>query len=154
MNKKFIKNAITAEEVKEKYFELLKKYQDNANKMEIINKEFTDLMGGLRNIHRNHITNELYRFDYKDSVEHFKKIVNKYSKVEGVNVEVNGCFVYVTGEKTIDIKGDLKVDNFKYQPADNVKGRPARWYYSSRPYKTAKDYVEANKRAELAQATA
>lgn len=154
MNRKFIKNVVTAEEVKEKYFELLKKYQKNANKIEIIDKEFTDLMGGLRNIHRNNITNELYRFDYNDNVEHFKKIVKKYSDVEGINIEVNGCFVFVTGERTRDIKEDLKYDNFRYQPADNVKGRPARWYYSSRPYKTAKDYVEANKRAELAQATA
>lgn len=138
LGKKFIKKVSTAEDVKEKYAKLMAKYQRDFETLREINNEFDELMGELKNIHENHITNELYVFDYQDDVEHFKKIINKYQGLEGVDVEVNGCFIYITGRNTINIKEDLKYDNFKWQRGKD--GKQGRWYYSSRPYRTRAFY--------------
>lgn len=148
VGKKFIKKVNTAEDIKEKYAKLVKKYLNNFDVLREVNNEFDELMGELKNVHENHITNELYTFDYQDNIEHFKKIINKYEGLEGIDVEVKGCFVYVTGANTIKIKEDLKYDNFKWQPADKKKGTEGRWYYSSRPYRT-RAYYEAQQ-AKLA----
>jgi len=148
MEKKFIKNVNTAEDVKEKYFKMVTKYHEDARKLAEINNEFDELMKQLKNVHYNHDTNTVYKCNYNDSVEHFKKVINKYSNLEGVNVKVNGCFIFITGEKTKEIKEDLKFDNFRWQ---NEKQR---WYYSSRPYRTKEDYAEINARRQKQLATA
>ena len=129
MEKKFIKNVNSAEEVKEKYFKLYKKYLKDFDTLKKISDEFDELMKDLKNIHPNTITNEIYQYDYKDNLEDFKNIMHKYVGVYGVDVEVKGCFVFISGKSTVEIKEELKRDGFRWQ---NEKQR---WYFSSRPHR-------------------
>lgn len=114
----FFKDCKTIEDVKETYKKsAFKNHPDHGGDVEImkqINAEYDDAFKKFKNIHRN-AKNETYetKEENTETPEIFKDIINKIIHLEGVTIELIGCWIWITGN-TYAYKDILKELHFTW----------------------------------------
>jgi len=128
----------TAEEVKKMYRQLAKQYHpDNGGdtqEMAELNNEYHELWNKLKNVHVN-VKGEQYERETNETPEEFINLINTLMGLEGIIIEVIGCFVWVSGD-TKPHKETLKMLKFRWHSKKSM------WYLAPKDYKnrSRKDY--------------
>lgn len=118
---KYFKNCDCIEELKKQYQTLCFKYHPDINKssdavkiMQEINNEYDELFNKLKNVFKNQ-KGKIYT-DAKpvsETAEEFKNIINTLISLEGIEIELMGRWIWVSGE-TKPHKEQLKELNFRW----------------------------------------
>ncbi|HBM98523.1 MAG TPA: molecular chaperone DnaJ [Ruminococcus sp.] len=120
---KWFNNPSTLEELKQQYKKLaLKHHPDlggNTADMQEINNEYDLLFARLKNTHATETT---------ETPDEFKNIINALINLEGINIELCGSWLWITGN-TKEHKEVLKSLHFRWS-----KSKCA-WYYHTSDYK-------------------
>lgn len=128
---KYFENVRTLEELKRQYRELaLKHHPDRGGTvkvMQAINAEYETLFARVKDIHANKEGEEFTR-ETQEAPEEFINIVNELMKMEGVHIEVIGCFIWLSGN-TKEHKDKIKALGFRWSPNKSM------WYKSPAGYK-------------------
>ena len=123
----------TAEELKKQYKTLaMANHPDrggNTSDMQEINNEYDILFEKLKNIHTN-AEGKTYTAstETKETPEEFKNIINSLINLEGINIELCGSWLWVTGN-TREHKETLKDLKFKWSRSKSA------WYFHSNDYR-------------------
>lgn len=127
----YFKNIETLEELKKAYRELaLKHHPDrggNVETMQAINNEYETLFAKVKDIHKNK-AGETFTKASQEAPNEFINIINELLKMDGVNFEVIGCFIWVSGN-TKPHKETLKNMGFKWHRTK------ACWYLAPADYR-------------------
>lgn len=132
---KWFSNPHTLEELKKQYKQLAMKHHPdlggNTADMQEINNEYDLLFAKLKNTHataegKTYTTNT----ETAETPEEFKNIINALINLEGINIELCGSWLWVTGN-TREHKETLKGLKFRWS-----KSKCA-WYYHTADYKKA-----------------
>lgn len=132
---KLIKNVETLEELKKVYKKLaLKHHPDCGGDEEImkaLNNEYDELFEKLKNTHKDK-DGDFYSKETTETPDEFREIIYKLLalKMEGVLIEVIGCFLWVSGN----------TKPYKDQLGKNGVGlkwgkKKAAWYHSPEGYR-------------------
>ena len=128
---KYFTNCHTAEELKSEYRKLaMKHHPDRGGSEDImkeINKEYDELFPRLKNIHTNK-EGKTYEKETDEAPDYFKDLISALMKMQGVTVEVIGCFVWLSGN-TKAHKEELKKLGFTWHKAK------AMWYKAPAGYR-------------------
>ena len=136
--KHFSPTPQTAEEVKKMYRQLAKAYHpDNggdALQMAELNNEYHELWNKLKNVHIN-AKGEKYERETNETPEEFINLINALMGLDGIIIEVIGCFVWVSGD-TKPHKEVLKTLKFRWH------SKKLCWYLAPEDYRarSRKDY--------------
>jgi curved DNA-binding protein CbpA len=129
--KYFNPTPTTLEELKTAYRNLAKKHHPDKGgskeDMQAVNAEYDRLFPKLKNIHKNK-DGETYNKETAETAEHFKKLISELMKIDGITIEIIGCFVWVTGN-TKPHKDQLKALNF------NWHCKKTAWYLAPDDYR-------------------
>lgn len=143
---KWFKNCQTAESIKERYKNLVKQYHpdvsnyDSTAEMQEINAEFEEVFNKYKNIHESAEGNTYTaQQNSTETSEEFMKIINSLINCEGLNIELVGRWIWLTGN-TYSYKDIIKQLGFKW--ANTKKA----WYWH-----TAEDSTVNRKRMSLEQ---
>ena len=129
---KYFKNCTCIEDVKEQYKQLTKKYHPDLNRetdtteiMKEINAEFTKLHKQYKNIHRTE-SGETFESQKQteETPEEFIEILNKIAHLEGLDIEICGSWIWVSGN-TFNHKDSLKEAGFRWASKKKM------WYWHS-----------------------
>jgi len=130
----------TLEELKKQYRELaLKHHPDmggNTETMKAINNEYDKLFPKLKDVHQTKDgTTYTAKQGTAETPEYFKDLINELMKMDGIIIEIIGCFVWVTGN-TKPNKDRLKALKFQW------RSKKTAWYLKPEDYrkKSRKDY--------------
>ena len=131
MKKHFVPVPETLEELKSMYRKLAVTHHpdkggDTAT-MQAINAEYDALFPLLKDIHKNK-DGETYRKESTETADQFKTLIDELMKMEGIVIEVIGCFVWVTGE-TRPHKDKLKELKFQWH------SKKIAWYLKPEDYR-------------------
>lgn len=130
---KWFNNPSTLEELKQQYKKLaLKHHPDlggNTTDMQEINNEYDLLFARLKNIHTT-AEGKTYTASTEttETPDEFKNIINALINLEGINIELCGSWLWITGN-TKEHKEVLKSLHFRWS-----KSKLA-WYYHTADYK-------------------
>lgn len=109
-------NIRTLEELKKEYHRLcLKLHPDvggSDEAMKILNAEYEKLFERVKNIHVNK-EGETYERETDETPEEFQTLIAELQKLDGSEIEIIGCFVWVSGD-TRPHKERLKELGFKW----------------------------------------
>ena len=134
---KYFKNCTTKEECKKMYKKLAFKHHPDRggdlDTMKEINNEFDWIMKN--GIFKSAKAKEDAKKDYDFSTSQFKDIITKLLKFKGLEIEITGVFIWVTGN-TYQNKEVLKQLGFRY--SRNKKA----WYTAPKEYFTQKTYYK------------
>jgi len=137
---KYFNNPKTLEELKKQYRELaLKHHPDmggNTETMKAINNEYDKLFPKLKDVHQTKDgTTYTAKQETAETPEYFKDLINELMKMDGIIIEIIGCFVWVTGN-TKPNKDRLKALNFQWH------SKKTAWYLKPEDYRkrSRKDY--------------
>ncbi|MCL2619377.1 MAG: DnaJ domain-containing protein [Defluviitaleaceae bacterium] len=136
--KYFTPTPQTAEETKKMYRKLAKQYHpDNGGdtqKMSEVNNEYHELWEKLKNVHVN-AKGEQYERETNETPEEFINLINILMGLEGIVIEIIGCFVWVSGD-TKPHREALKALKFRWH------SKKLCWYLAPEDYKprSRKDY--------------
>lgn len=117
----YFKNCNCVEELKKQYRALCFKYHPDINKspdavktMQEINNEYDELFNKLKNVFKNK-NGETYETEKEitETPEEFRNIINELIKLQGIEVELMGRWIWVTGE-TKQHKEKLKELKFRW----------------------------------------
>lgn len=128
-------NVTTAEQLKAEYKKLAMAHHPdrggNTSDMQEINNEYDILFAKLKDIHTT-AEGKTYRASRgtTETPEEFKNIINALINLEGINIELCGSWLWLTGN-TREHKEVLKGLRFKWS-----KSKCA-WYYHSNDYRKA-----------------
>ena len=130
----------TFEELKSMYRKLAVQYHPDrggdAEAMKSVNNEYDELFPKLKDTHQTK-AGEIYTAKHPtaETSEHFKILINELMKMDGIVVEVIGCFVWVTGN-TKPNKDKLKELKFQWH------SKKYAWYLKPEDYKkrSRRDY--------------
>jgi curved DNA-binding protein CbpA len=121
----------TLEELKKTYRKLaFEHHPDNGGdieEMKIVNGEYSKLFDRLKNIHVN-AQGEKYTKETNETPEQFIHIINELIRFEGVQIEIIGSFIWVSGN-TKPYKEQLKEMSFKWS------SNKLSWYLAPEGYK-------------------
>ena len=143
----FFESPQTLEELKKQYRELAFRHHPDKGgsneAMKAVNAEYDTLFEVLKDVHRTK-DGETYtaKQPTAETAEHFKDLIAELMKMDGITIEVIGCFVWVTGD-TKPNKDRLKALGFKWSQNKTA------WYLAPEDYrkKSRKDYdMEAIRR--------
>ena len=132
---KYFKNCTTKEECKKMYKKLAFKHHPDRggdlDTMKEINNEFDWIMknGIFKSAKKD------AKKDYDFSTSQFKDIINALLRFKGLEIEITGVFIWVTGN-TYQNKEVLKELGFRY--SRNKKA----WYTAPKEYFTQKTYYK------------
>jgi len=133
MYKFFTPTPETLEELKGLYRKLAQQHHpdrggDTAT-MQAINAEYDTLFLRLKDIHKTK-DGETYtaRKATTETADQFKDLITELMKMEGIEIEIIGCFVWVTGD-TKPHRGKLKALNFKWH------NKKTAWYLAPDGYR-------------------
>lgn len=123
----------TLEELKSAYRNLAKKYHPDKGgskeDMQAINAEYDKLFPKLKDIHKTKDgTTYTSSQETTETAEYFKDLINELMKMDGIVIEIIGCFVWVTGN-TKPNKDKLKALKFKWH------SKKFAWYLKPEDYK-------------------
>lgn len=127
----YFTGCTTAEELKARYHELLKKHHpDNggdAEECKKINAEFAEMFARLKNTHKT-AEGKTYQKETAETAEEFMDIINKVIHFTGCTIEIIGSWVWVSGN-TYPYREALKAQKFGWSK------NKAAWYFHREPYK-------------------
>lgn len=92
----------TLEELKKQYRKLVFQHHPdkggNAEQMKAVNNEYDTLFKLLKDVHQTK-DGETYtaRNTSAETADHFKDLINELMKMDDIEIEIIGCFVWVTG---------------------------------------------------------
>ena len=136
----YFNNPKTLEELKKQYRALVMEHHpDNGGDekaMKAINNEYDTLFPKLKNVHQTKDgTTYTAKQDNTETADQFKDLINELMRMDGIIIEVIGCFVWVTGD-TKPHKERLKELKFKWH------SKKIAWYLKPEDYKkrSRKDY--------------
>lgn len=136
---KYFTNPRTLEELKKQYKKLaFENHPDrggNAEIMKKINVEYDELFQKLKNVHKN-ASGETYETETAEPPEMFKNIIEKIIIFDGVEIEIIGAWIWVTGS-TFPHREQLKELKFRFSNSKKA------WYFHNDGYvrKTKKRYT-------------
>ena len=141
MYKHFKPTPQTIEELKKQYRELAHKHHPdrggNVDTMKAVNAEYDVLFPKLKNTHKSR-DGETYtaKHDNDETPEHFKAIIDALMRMDGITIEIIGCFVWVTGDTKTN-KERLKELRFRWH------SKKIAWYLAPEDYRkrSRKDYA-------------
>lgn len=132
---KWFKGVTTAEQAKQRYHELVKKYHpDNGGsgiELKEIIPEFKAIWEHVKNIHFSQEKQETYTQETTETAEEFIDIIDALSKFEGIVIELCGSWIWLSGN-TFDIKDELKNLGCRWS-----KGK-RKWYYTHDEWRKTK----------------
>lgn len=130
IRKEFAK-ATTAEEVKAIYKKFALKYHpDRGGDVEImkeVNALYDEYFERLKNVHKTK-EGKRYEKETNETAQEFKDIIDKLLKMDGVDVEIIGCFIWVSGN-TKPHKDAIKALGFRWHGTKKV------WYKAPDGYR-------------------
>lgn len=129
---KYLSESIrTLEELKKEYHRLcLKLHPDvggSDEEMKILNAEYEMLFERVKNVHVNK-NGETYERETEETSEAFQALITELLKMDGIEIEIIGCFVWVSGN-TKPHKEQLKALGFKWHR------KKLCWYKSPEGYR-------------------
>ena len=130
---KFFKNPETLEDLKAQYKTLAKKHHPDCGgrteDMQEVNAEFEKLFNLLKNTHRN-AKGEKYTSNTEttETAEQFKTIIEQLINLEGVEIEICGSWIWLTGN-TKEHKEAIKALKFRWSK------KKLAWYYHEGEFK-------------------
>lgn len=121
----------TLEELKTMYRTLAMKHHPDCGgtveAMQQINNEYDTLFEQLKTVHTT-ATGDTYTADTNEKPEQFKNIISRLIVLEGINIEIIGSWVWLTGN-TYNYKEQIKAIGFRW--ANSKKA----WYYHTDEYR-------------------
>lgn len=131
--KYFTPTPKTLEELKGLYRKLV--FQHHPDKggsteaMQAVNQEYDLLFTGLKDVHQTK-DGETYtaKQSNTETADQFKDLINKLMKMENIEIEIIGCFVWVTGD-TKPHREKLKALKFQWH------SKKTAWYLKPENYK-------------------
>lgn len=131
MMNRYFKNINTLEELKKEYKRLaLDNHPDRGGDVEImktINAEYDAVFAKVKDIHKNK-KGETYTKKNTETPDIFKDIINQLIKMDGVEIEIIGCFIWLSGN-TKEHREAIKAIGFKWHSTKKM------WYKSPDGYK-------------------
>lgn len=125
--------ATTLEELKAIYKKLaMKNHPDrggDTETMKVINNLYDEFFEILKNTHKTK-DGKTYTKTTNETPDEFKNIINELFKMQGITIEVIGCFIWVSGN-TKPNKEALKALGFKWH------SKKACWYKAPKGYRKA-----------------
>ena len=130
----------TLEDLKAQYRKLAMKHHPDkggdTETMKAVNAEYDDFFPKLKDIHKNK-DGETYtaRQTTTETADNFKDLINELMRMDGITIEVIGCFVWVTGD-TKQHREQLKALRFQWH------SKKAAWYLKPEDYyrKSRREY--------------
>lgn len=130
--KNYFKDCKTAEDVKKRYKELAKKLHPDcggdAEEFKAMSAEYEKAFERLKNVHET-AAGETYTKETTEAPQEFADIINRVIHFEGVNIEVIGSWVWLTGA-TMIYKDEIKAAGFWWSKTKKA------WYYNGSEKKT------------------
>lgn len=131
MLKKFFRECATLEELKAEYKKLVMMHHPDRGgdleTMQEINEEYDETFPRLKNKHKNK-DGETYEKESEEAPNEFKDLMETLIRMDGVHIEIIGCFVWVSGD-TKPHKDQLKTMGFKWH------SKKFCWYKAPADYK-------------------
>ena len=129
---KYLDESIkTLEELKKAYHRLCLKLHPDVGgsdaEMKILNAEYEELFDRVKNIHVNK-NGETYEKETQETPQEFQTLIDKLLKLDGIEIEIIGCFVWVSGN-TKPHKEQLKALGFHWHSKKQC------WYKSPAGYR-------------------
>ena len=131
---KYFKDCTTAEECKKLYRKLASKLHPDANPDRDTTAEFQEMQAEFEVVFENlktwHVNKEGVRYEKatEETAEEFMDLINKLLKLAGIEIELCGSWIWVTGD-TKSVKEELKALKFRFS-----KNKCA-WYFHNEPYR-------------------
>lgn len=135
---KHFNNIETLEDLKKQYKKLaFANHPDRGGNVEVmkaINSEYDELFAKYKDVHKNK-DGKTYTKENTETVNEFKGIIEKLIKLHGIDIEIIGCFIWVSGE-TKPHKDAFKKMGFRWHSSKKC------WYKSPAGYrkKSKKSY--------------
>ena len=108
--------ATTLEELKAIYKRLAMKHHPdrggNVETMKEVNALYDEYFEKLKTVHKNK-DGKVYTKETNETAEYYKNIINELLKMEGVEIEIIGCFIWLSGN-TKEHKEAIKELGFKW----------------------------------------
>lgn len=127
---KYFNNPKTLEELKKQYKKLaMENHPDKGGdleKMKVINNEYDELFKLLKNVHKS-AEGKTYTRKNSETPEEFKNIISKIIILDGIDIEIIGSWIWVTGN-TFQYKENLKELNFRFSNSKKA------WYFHNDGY--------------------
>lgn len=128
---RFFKNIETLEELKKEYKRLvLINHPDRGGDeetMKAINAEYDEMFKIVGHVHKNK-EGEKYTKETTETPEQFKEIIEKLIRMSGVEIEVIGSFIWLSGN-TKEHKEEIKALGFRWHSNKKM------WYKSPEGYR-------------------
>lgn len=132
----YFKNCKTIEDVKETYRKLAKKLHPDcggdAEEFKKMMQEYTAVFKRLKNVHRGEQKeDQADHTEYSETPEEFAEIINKVIFMDGVEIEIVGHWVWLSGN-TYNYKEEIKAAGFFWS------SKHKKWYYNGSTKKSKK----------------
>lgn len=131
MLNKYFAGCTTLEELKGEYKKLVMIHHPDRGgdlaTMQEINAEYDETFPRLKNKHKNK-DGEAYEKENEEAPNEFKDLMETLIRMDGVHIEIIGCFVWVSGD-TKPHKDQLKAMGFKWH------SKKLCWYKAPADYK-------------------
>ena len=128
---KYFANIKTLEELKKEYKRLaLENHPDRGGDVEVmkaINAEYDIMFNRVKDIHVN-AKGETYTKENTEAPSEFKDIIDKLIRMEGLEIEIIGCFIWLSGN-TKEHKDNIKALGFKWHSTKKM------WYKAPEDYR-------------------
>lgn len=132
---KYFTGIKTLEELKNAYHKLALKYHPDrpdgdAEIMKVVNAEYDEVFESVKNTHYSSKNKEYYTTEKEnaETPDEFKDLIDALLKMEGITIQIVGCFVWVSGD-TKPHKDALKALGMRWS---RNKGM---WYKSPAGYR-------------------
>lgn len=129
---KWFTDCHTCEDVKQTYKRLAKQLHPDcggdAESFKAMSAEYERAFEAFKNIHTN-AEGETYEKESTETPERFKDIIDKVIHFDGVNVEIIGSWVWLTGN-TMIYKDEIKAAGFWWSKSKHA------WYWNGSTEKT------------------
>lgn len=132
----YFKNCKTIEDVKEVYRKLAKKLHPdcggNAEEFKKMSAEYTTAYNRFKNIHRDQKNDQEEKTEYREyTAEEFADIINKVIHLDGVEIDIVGTWVWLSGN-TYPHRETIKAAGFFFS------SKHKKWYYNGNTKKSRK----------------
>lgn len=131
--KRYFEGIKTVEDLKQKYKELVKKLHPDLSKKDTtkefveMKKQYEEKFEKVKNTFINS-QGEYYEKENTETPEEFTEIIEKLIKIDGINIEIIGSWIWITGN-TKEQKDYLKELGFRFS------GNKQAWYYHTGSYR-------------------
>ncbi len=127
----YFTNCETLEELKKEYKKLaMANHPDmggDEETMKAVNAEYDKVFIKVKNVHRNK-DGETYTKENTETANEFKDIIEKLIKMNGIEIEIIGCFIWVSGD-TKPNKDAIKAMGFRWHSDKKM------WYKAPESYR-------------------